>query len=85
MAAAAAPVNEVLMSLPPANRRVLLHVIELLRDIDPQSTKMTPDNLAICFSPCFFRCADMMQVRVHSLVGQREPTDCIGSSSTLMR
>ena len=55
--------NELLMSLPPANRRVLQHVCEMLREIDPQSTKMTPDNLAICFSPCFFRCADMMQVR----------------------
>ena len=66
VAAAAAPVNELLMSLPPANRRVLQHVCEMLREIDPQSTKMTPDNLAICFSPCFFRCADMMQVRAHS-------------------
>jgi hypothetical protein len=68
VAAAAAPVNELLMSLPLANRRVLLHVVELLREIDPQSTKMTPDNLAICFSPCFFRCADMMEVRVRSLL-----------------
>lgn len=64
VAATAVPVNELLMSLPPFNRRVLMHVCVLLREIDPQTTRMTIDNLAICFAPCFFRCADMMQVRV---------------------
>lgn len=63
VAAASEPVHELLAGLPPGNKRVLQHVCEFLREIEPHASKMTADNLAICFAPCFFRCEDMMQVR----------------------
>ena len=57
------PLQKLVASLPQPNRRVLLHVCEFLRGIDPGATRMTADNLAICFAPCLFRCEDMMMVR----------------------
>ena len=50
---------QVVKGLPDANRAVLHHVCAFLRRIDPVATKMTADNLAICWAPCFFRCADI--------------------------
>jgi hypothetical protein len=49
----------VVQELPEPNRAVLQHVCACLRRIDPVTTKMTIDNLAICWSPCLFRCADI--------------------------
>ena len=56
---ACARLATVVEGLPDANRAVLHHVCACLRRIDPVATKMTADNLAICWAPCFFRCADI--------------------------
>ena len=67
VAAAVEPVRQLIEGLPATHKRVLQHVVQFLREIDPVSTRMNPDNLAICFAPCFFRNADMMQVCTPSL------------------
>lgn len=49
----------VVESLPAVNQIILQHICAHLRKIDAVSSKMTTENLAICWAPCLFRCADI--------------------------
>ena len=60
MSEAAPKVAALVGRLAPIHRRCIQHALQFLREIEPRATRMNPDNLSICFAPCFFRCSDMM-------------------------